>query len=285
MAVFETRALPDGRRLAERPWADHLCHRLLAWSAPRMIEALSPFDLKLVFLGGSAALGEAVGWENPSGGGHLLSDLDLGAVTEHVVPGDLRTRLLGELNSTGSPFPRATIGRPFTIGFYERRYWDRCTPTLGLVDLAAFGFSLWGDAALLNRLRAPEPDRIRPWEAFRLVGNRALELLLAPSPEASSESRARFLHALAKASTGLWTARLVLEGRYRPRWSERAALLPESPRSAVERSAAAWSPFLREPGEDRLPPAAERIPLYREGLSEWLAGLGERWLEPGEPPN
>lgn len=87
---------------------------------------------------------------------------------------------------------------------------------------------------------------------------------------------------MAKAVTGLWTARLVIEGRYRTGWAERRALLDQQVRlggvgnaDAVVRGASAWAPFLDRPGPELLPARAAWLPAYQEALAAWFA-----WLPP-----
>jgi hypothetical protein len=85
---------------------------------------------------------------------------------------------------------------------------------------------------------------------------------------------------LAKAVTALWTARLIVEGRYRIGWSARRALLEEAARGpsagaadAVVRGAVAWAPFLDRPCHRTLPTGPAWLPAYHDALETWLASL------------
>jgi hypothetical protein len=292
----------DDRSLATQPWVDRVCRDLLRWAVPRLVEALQPCGLRLVFLAGSAALGEAAGWATEPDGGLLLSDLDLGVVTRTAVPDSIRADLAEKL-SHGSDWPAASpavrgaaarggadrggtkAAWPFAIGYYEARSLGQQAPTLGLVDFSRHGLQLWGEGELLSRVHAPAEDRVPPWEALRLVGNRALELLLGSPPDQEGESGIVFQHALAKAMTGLWTARLVLEGRYRIGWTARSRLLPhDASDDPVGEGARAWSAFLQAPSADLVPEGAAGLPLYRRALAAFLDALPGRWTEDEELP-
>ncbi len=280
--------------LSADPWTDRACRDLLEWSAPRILSGVEPRRPVLLFLGGSASLGEAAGW-NGRGGRFLLSDLDLAVVTKEAVAASERDEILTELNGPGGPAPRLSAGGlPVTVGFYVENQIARQAPTPGLVDLRTRALTLWGPAELLSRFRAPSEDRIPRWEAFRLIGNRALELLAAPGPVVSEDAaRARRLHALGKAMTGLWTSQLILEGRYRIGWRARAALLPEpglrvstgsgSAKDLAARAAAAWTAFLEAPGEDRIPPAEDGAAWYHAALAIWMGSAGGEAVIAREP--
>lgn len=261
------------RSFSSDPWTDQACHTLLDDALPRILGALERHRPGLVVLGGSAALGEAVGWSPGPGGGSrfLLSDLDISVVTRHPVDAATRRRLIAELNREDGPAGDLSPDLPpVTLGLYESSWLERQDPTPGLLDLKNSGLCLWGDARLLRRFVTPPPNRLKAWEALRLVGNRALELLRAPE-DGSPSSRARRLHALAKAVTGLWTARLLQEGRYRSGWKEQEAVLVEAPGDdPVAASARIWAPFRTAPAERRLPPPEQGLPLYRAALTRWL---------------
>jgi hypothetical protein len=264
-----------GRALSGQPWCDALLREHLA-GIPAAVAGLVPFRPRLLFLGGSAALGEAVGWSARDGGRFALSDLDLAVVTDLPVPVAVRREILKAI--------RAGEDSPVTLGFYETCRIGRQAPTPGLVDFARHGIPLWGEAGLLGGFLAPDPARIPPWEAFRLVGNRALELLAAGVPPSSGNPRAWY--ALGKAIAGLWTGWLVFEGRYRTGWAERAALLecPGEAPAEVVRAASAWRAFLARPALDVLPAADRGIPAYRAALEAWLKAAPGRFEYDGACP-
>jgi hypothetical protein len=184
----------------------------------------------------------------------------------------------------------ATPAVEVTLGFYESAWWSRQIPTPGVVDARSHGVVLWGDATLPARLPGPAPGRLSPWEALRLVGNRALELLAAPGPHSVPALRPRGWYALAKAMSSLWTARLLLAGRYQVGWGARRVLLEQEgcgadarAADAVLRGALAWAPFLERPGERTLPPVSAWLPAYRDALETWLASLPADLRGPAEP--
>jgi hypothetical protein len=298
-------------------WVDAALHTALVRALPAILEPARPFRPRCLLLSGSAALGEAVGWEADDPAGCLvLSDLDLGLVTVDRVPEGERVRIVAAARAAGtaataggvvgdaagvrgtegpaggSTPPGDSVVSPdveVTLGFYESAWWTRQTPTPGMADARSRGIVVWGDTTLPARLPGPVAGRVPPWEAVRLVGNRALELLAAPGPRSAPALRPRGWYALAKAVTGLWTARLIVDGRYRTGWGARRILLEEEARGpnagaadAVVRGALAWAPFLGCPCEGTLPTRTAWLPTYHEALQTWLASLPPDLRGPGE---
>lgn len=200
-----------GRRAephSPQAWVDALCRALLE-PVPAIVEArLAPWRPRALILGGSAALGEALGGivAREDGGElrALLSDLDLWAVTERAAPPEARADLDAALRAAATE----TLARhgavavtpgPVTLGLLPSAALERQRPTLGLVDLVDRGRTLWGDPSLRKRIRAPRPAEIPPYEAWRLVGNRSRELLLA---EAAAEGPAETAGAAPAETTG-----------------------------------------------------------------------------------
>jgi hypothetical protein len=299
-------------------WVDAALHAALARALPAILEPARPFRPRGLVLSGSAALGEAVGWEADDPAERLvLSDLDLGLVTADRVPEGERIRIVAAAGAAGTatasagvpgaiagareaekpagvptPAPGAAVFPKVevTLGFYETSWWSRQTPTPGGVDARSRGIVVWGDITLPARLLGPVAGRVPPWEAVRLVGNRALELLAAPDPHSRPAPGPRGWYALAKAVTSLWTARLIGEGRYRVGWSGRRILLEEEAQrtnagaaDAVVRGVLAWAPFLDRPCARTLPMRAAWLPAYRDALETWLASLPPDLRGPGEP--
>lgn len=280
---------------SQEPWVDRLCADALDHVTPLLESRLAPYRLKGIVLGGSASLGEAVGWDDPHDR-FVLSDLDLGIVTDLPVPASERVSLAEEARAAVDP-----AGPEPTLGFYETRFLGSQAPTLGLVDLRGRGRVLVGEADLLRRFAGPDPGQIPAWEALRLLGNRALELLRAPVPDEETRDRARAWFAAAKLATAPWTARLVSQGRYRIGWRERAALLhdtePGGPHrggrvlgtggatvgpsvevrrdeDAVVVTARLWAPFLEQPRPDSAPPRGAVLPSLRAGLVGFFREAG-----------
>ncbi len=246
--------------MSARPWVDEYCRRILSLFLPRIVDALQPYGLEALFLGGSASLGEAVGWKGDGGEGLLLSDLDLGAIVAGPVP-------RGFCRDLVAPSPGEIPA--VTLGCYEARFLDRQAPTPGLVDLAAKGHVLWGDQSALRRFRVPEPGAIPPWEAYRLLGNRCLELDAA---EARADS-VRPVYALAKAATDLWTSWTVARGAYCTGWMKRSSSLDRDTQGApgeVVSAVRAWREFRMDPAPDRIPEGPDPAASYGRGLVAWL---------------
>lgn len=287
-------------------WVDAALHAALARAVPAILEPARPFRPRCLLLSGSAALGEAVGWEAGDPAERVvLSDLDLGLVTADRVPERARVRILDaaraagasmssagvtedvaggrrtEGSARGSTPPQGSSASPkveVTLGFYESAWWTRQTPTPGTIDARSRGIVVWGDTAFPARLAGPAVERVPVWEAVRLVGNRALELLASPGSQAGPDLRPHGWYALAKAMSSLWTARLIVEGEYRTGWGPRRALLERGAcgtgaADAIVRGTLAWVPFLDRPCERNLPARQAWLPGYHEALGAWLASL------------
>jgi hypothetical protein len=277
-------------------WVDASMRGALGRAVPAILEGARPFRPRCLLLSGSAALGEAVGWEAGDPGDRLvLSDLDLGLVTADRVPGTVRLHIQRAARAAGVP-ERRTTGEnggehaaartdspppvEVTVGFYESAWWSRQAPTPGMADARARGIVVWGDATLPGRLVVPLPARIHRWEGVRLVGNRALELLSAPGPLSGPALRPRGWYALAKAAAGLATAQLISQGRYSTGWAARRALLEADLESGnpaggdvPARLALAWAPFLERPCPATLPAGRAWLSAFREALIAWLGSL------------
>ncbi len=302
--------------LSASDWVDRTLRATLVRAIPGILESARVYRPRGLLLTGSAALGEAVGWEaeDPTER-FVLSDLDLGLVTADRIPRMDRVRIAATARAaasgprTGSPEALARTRAPWlragdpiesgpltqtpavevTLGFYESAWWTRQVQTPGVADARARGRVLWGDDTLPGRMPGSTLSRIPLWEAIRLTGNRALELLAAPGPQSDRWLRPRAWYALAKAVAGLWTARLIFEGRYAVGWGARRELLQRRsrdrggpPADPVVRETLAWTGFLDRPGEQTLPRRSNMLAGYREALAASLASLPPEFRGPGE---
>ncbi len=282
---------------------DKALRQILERALPGVRGLLDPYRPRLIFLGGSAALGEAVGWDTGAGHPLLLSDLDLSVVTDDPVPAAIRAEVDRWCRAPDGPGAGYAGGADVvTVGTYAASSLGGETPTPGVYDFARHGRVLWGDGRLLGhflpgRLAEIEPAGIGFYEGVRLVGNRSLELLrVSPPPhqgggrELLALDRARAFFTLAKACAGLWTASLIFEGRYVAGWGRRAALLdaPAGDAAAestpeIREAALLWGAFLRAPSEATLPQAGKRLSSFRDGLAAWFDLLVRRsagpWIE------
>jgi hypothetical protein len=176
-----------------------------------------------------------------------LSDLDLGVLTAQRASASETIRIAGEIRSLVVDGPSARLG------FYCREDLERQHPTLGLVETARLGFVLGGDASWLGRMGMPPPRMIPPWEARRLLANRALEWLAARQERRASPIGV--LYAAAKLHADAGAAYLVATGAYRGGGYRdrllqiRDAGLEPSCRERIE----AWSVWRLEPRWDDVP--------------------------------
>ncbi|MEZ4649168.1 MAG: hypothetical protein R3E97_10370 [Candidatus Eisenbacteria bacterium] len=242
---------------------------------------LGPCGIDLVFLGGSAARGEAVGWMGPSP--FALSDLDVGVVLASLPPGDAERALKSDLVELA----RDATAPEVTIGVYTREARHECVSTPGLVDVLGRRFVIEGDGSAFDGFPQTGAGEIEPWEAFRFVGNRSRELLTARASSIAGDARsqdspdravieARFL--LAKLADGIGTAWLLSRREYRTerlaRWSRLdGGDVPSSIRdlSQVVRG------FLEAPSPDTWP--GLDLNSVRLGLADFFLSIeGTRWV-------
>lgn len=278
-APFDPAPRENARPYSQDPWVDQRCRDALAKVLPALIERLTPHGLRFLFLGGSACLGEALGWDSPR---RVLSDLDLGAVTERWVPFEAQEDLRRWLAEQ-----RQVDGPEVTIGCYEARRLGEQAPTLGWVDLSRHAVTLFGDPRWRERFLAPDAERIPHYEGTRLIGNRALELWreaarIAGAPAGDGEAVLAFAHALAKAATGLGASWLVRRGEYVSTLAARLDLLdrlrgqlPTELRAAID----AFRPYFDRPHAGAVPHGG--VELYRLALRRLLDEAGESPLERG----
>ncbi len=255
----------DGRFSAQ-DWVDESCREQLRRVLPRLVEALSDYGVRLVFLSGSAGLGEAVGWEGDER--FVLSDLDLGVVLRHAVPADVHTRLARELDALSDP-----VGAEVGFGLYPAEALPRQVPTPGAVDFLARRRLLWGDPKAFGTFPPFTPEDLPSWEGYRLVGNRCRELLFGGSAGPGGNrtaqdvtslrpDRARIesLYLLGKWIDGIATASLVFQGRYlvgrSDRWqaftNDRTLNVPVE----ILDAHAVWRTFLERPAPETAPSEA-----------------------------
>ncbi len=271
---------PDSPPLSSQAWVhDALLHRIRK-AVPALTAELAPWRPRCIFLGGSAALGEAVGWEPADEAQRcLLSDLDLGIVTLDRVPPPAREAAVRQAG--------------LAPGYYLDADQPRQTPTPGLVEIGRRARLVWGEVAVLDRFVTPEEHRIPEWEAWRLVGNRCLELRTSWNDRDREGPSPRAWYAVAKLAEALFAARLIRQGGWRIGRAGRLALLDAAGSGSARVTAAVdpvthaarlWRPFLLLPCEAHRPP--ERgLEEVRVALTAWLreAGAGgepvDRFLE------
>lgn len=252
---------------------DVRCREVLESLVPALADALRPHGLRALLLGGSAALGEAVGWAGPDPARFMLSDLDLTAITRDVVPLPAANRIQAWLLEQAPTRPGPSV----TLGLVPIAHCPFTPPTPGMVDLVHSARLLLGEERSWRALPRIQPHRIPRWEALRLTGNRALELLRATlnrhEHPGDRNLEIHELHALAKAATGLFTSSLILDGTYQTGWRARAGLLwgtnPSGPAEVV-RLARSWDSFLRAPSMETQP-SGQGQEAYRLALGLFLA--------------
>lgn len=274
------RAVPPANSpaLSREPWVADRCRLALERVLPRIEEFLAPFQVHLVFLAGSAAAGEAVGWDGEER--LLLSDLDLGVVTRAIVPAGTRAdlvRVLAGLRAPGDP--------EVTLGYYPEPQLPGLVVTPGLIDLLHHRAVLFGDPEWFGQFATASAAGARaevpPWEGFRLVGNRCRELLavrgltsMTPGAAPQLAAEAEGAYRLAKLADGIGTAWLLLRGAYSPQRTVRGPRLyaaPEEIRRVVHRA----REFLDRPGPETWPELS--LGEVRGALRAFFraAGLGE----------
>lgn len=277
--------------LSADPEVDAVLRRALESARRRLLDAPFGREISAIVLGGSAALGEAVGWRERGDLplGSILSDLDLAVVTRSPIDPTDRQSLEARLLLAGSDdrWPVET-----RVGWYEEAQLSHQAGTPGVVDLARRGRVLFGPPGFARRFRAPAPGRIPREEAWRLLGNRALELRecgLAPDLDGRGSTGEHpptptQWHALAKACTGLWTAWLIQRGGYVCGLRAQLDLLDEQPAcetpEPVRAAALAWRTFRLAPRREHLPAAADSTRAFVDGLRALVSSASDsEWQE------
>jgi hypothetical protein len=161
-----------------------------------------------VVVTGSAARGEEV-WA----GDTLCSDIDVMVVTksESLRLSTAIDRMIREHRAQGidgGRIPTRSLRRYGTLFFYEARHG---------------GAVVAGDSTVLDLVQMEHPTQIPVWEAFRVLANRALEVVKAQRGVVPVETAVR------KCYEALGDAVLVLEGRYRPSFRGRLDEITRQP--------------------------------------------------------
>ncbi|MBD3163493.1 MAG: hypothetical protein GF346_13455, partial [Candidatus Eisenbacteria bacterium] len=130
--------LPAPEELSGQPWVGEAAVEVLRVLTGWIRERCAPFTPLSLFLGGSAVHGELCGIADPAGARWFLSDLDLGLVTERLVP----PREQAVIREEAIRLPGE--GPAVTIGFYTPDRLAGQDPTLGMVETARCGFRLEG---------------------------------------------------------------------------------------------------------------------------------------------
>jgi hypothetical protein len=178
--------------------------RLVNDAVPSIIGRAGTDGLVALALVGSAARGEET-WQ----GDHLVSDLDILAVTSAF----FAPRLASDLSTAA-----AGTNRNISIGcsptYSLRRY-----RTLEFYGAKRDGWVLWGAADAFSGVRMTGPGDIPPWEAIRLVLNRAVDILRGDAGLIAP------WYVLVKMYLALWEAELVMAGSYDPSYRKQKELL------------------------------------------------------------
>lgn len=179
----------------------------------RLVDALGASgvarDVLAVVVVGSAARGEER-WAD----GRLLSDIDVMVVSRSSPARIDRTlaveRLIADHAADGTEGGRIPVStlRYATLANYEARH---------------RGVVVSGDPSVLHRVPLAGPRDLPAWEAARLTANRLFEHLKHLAGTITAES------AVLKSYEAIGEAQLVLEGRYRPTFGERAAEISRHP--------------------------------------------------------
>lgn len=242
--------------LSPEPWVGEAAAARLPASLDTIRRRAEGFRLRAVFLGGSAVHGELCGLVTPEGERRVLSDLDIGVLTERRIDWETRDRITHELDRAEGAGPEARCG------FYCAEDLARQAPTLGMVETARSGWVLLGSASELGRFSLPAPRQIPIWEARRLLANRLLEWIEARE----SADPIRSAYAGAKLVSDIAAVALIGRGLFRGGgFAARAADLREFRLlggEALDR-VARWTAWRLSPDWNRLP--FEGDPVRGEG--------------------
>lgn len=166
-------------------------------------------DVLAVLVTGSAARGEER-WRE----GRLLSDIDVMVIAHSPSYRLDRTRAVERVIARHAA--RGIEGGRVPVG--TLRY-----ATLTNYEAGRAGVVVDGDAEVLGRIALDRAEDIPSWEAVRLLANRLFEHLKHRAGSIAAEDAVR------KSYEAIGEAQLVLEGRYRPSFRDRATEIRRLP--------------------------------------------------------
>jgi hypothetical protein len=166
-------------------------------------------DVLAVVVSGSAARAEER-WRE----GRLESDIDVMVIARSSSIRLDRTRAVERVIARHAA--RGIEGGRVPVG--TLRY-----ATLTNYEAGQAGVVVDGDTQVLGRVPLARPADIPTWEAVRLLANRLYEHLMQRAGQTGAESAVR------KSYEAIGEAQLVLEGRYRPSFHERAGEIRRQP--------------------------------------------------------
>ncbi len=189
-------------------------------------------SIRAAFTGGSVGRDEV--WSGMEGNSlAIYSDLDLFVVLADGADVEAVRRAA---SAVAAELPREKGGVVFhrgaDVGIYRTSDLVAQPVRPGTVDLADRHHWLYGDAGVMDALRAAPRGALAPAEALYLLENRAWDALDAVADAASAPPRARAT--AAKVVLDVGAAHLIVEGRFRPTIAERMAALRESAPASLD---------------------------------------------------
>ncbi|HHT9120110.1 MAG TPA: hypothetical protein ACFYD3_06170 [Candidatus Hypogeohydataceae bacterium YC41] len=195
---------------------------------PRL-EALAP---TAIILSGSLARGEGTAYSN-NGALWLNSDFDALVVfkdraeSSHNTPA---TKKLAE--DIAKHLERQNIFCRVEFGIIRLDSFLKFQPAIGVYELKTMGKAIWGDESVLSLIRPFSTHDIPKWDAFEMMNNRLIELLIAfqgilNERECDVQRQEAAAYSLLKMYIDMATAILVFQGKYEPTYEARARRFKE----------------------------------------------------------
>ena len=191
---------------------------LICASAANSAQAYFPSQLTALVVTGSTARGESSIREK-SGEIFVLGDLELVVITPDgsAIEG-LKEAVAKELSSQ-------RIACDVSIMFCSKEQLLQLPPSVFTFELRECGKVLIGDIATLSAMPRVEPSALPLEDAWRMLGNRAVELLETLTSSGSGGANDQIGYRVAKLYLDVCTSLLIFAGGYEPSYAARTVKL------------------------------------------------------------
>jgi hypothetical protein len=203
--------------------AIEIMHERAAEAVRNLVSRVPAGAIRAAFAGGSVGRNEV--WSAVEGTTlAIYSDLDLYVVlSDHADENAVRRAAAALVVEIPSGCHGVLFHRGLDVGVYHTDDLLAQPVRPGTIDLAEHHLWLYGDRAIVERLRAAMSGSINAGEALYLLENRSWDALEAVAEAGQSRAPARAAATAAKVVLDVLSAHLIAEGRFRPTHAARYA--------------------------------------------------------------